>query len=202
MMMDHKINTDKLKQGDPVTFKVFFERFYPRLMGLACRFVDEQTARDIVQEVFASYWERREEIEAANIQSYLYRWVQNSCLNHLKHQRVVDEYEANIRIAEARIAFLQNTTDTSDLFNEFVKQDIIERVKEALSKLPTRSAEAFHFFYFRELSHKEIAEEMQISPRTVEGHIRQAVLHLRKSLRHLITSLLSLYFIFYISVVF
>lgn len=187
--MEYKIDIDKLKRGDPLVFKVFFERFYPRLMGLACRFVDEQSARDIVQEVFATYWERKKEIEADSIQSYLYRWIQNSCLNHLKHQAVVEEYESRIRIAESRIAYLENTTDTNDILNQVMTRDITDRIKEALQLLPPKSAEAFRLFYFNEMSHKEIAEKMQISPRTVEGHVRHAVLFLRKRLRHIIAFL-------------
>lgn len=183
------IDIEKLKSGDPLTFKVFFERMYPRLMGLACRFVDVQTARDIVQEVFASYWEQKEEIKAENIQSYLYKWIQNRCLNHLKHQIIVEEYESRIRIAEARIAYLESVTDTNEVLSQIMTRDITERIKEAIGQLPPKCAEAFRLFYFDELSHKEIAEQMQISPRTVEGHIRQAVLSLRKQLRHIITFL-------------
>jgi len=183
------IDIEKLKRGDPLTFKVFFERFYPKLMGLACRFVDVQTARDIVQEVFASYWEQKKEIEAENIQSYLYKWIQNRCLNHLKHQIIIEEYESRIRIAEARIAYLENVTDTNDALTQIMTRDITDRIKEAIGQLPPKCAEAFNLFYFGEMSHKEIAEKMQISPRTVEGHIRQAVLSLRKQLRNLITFL-------------
>lgn len=156
-------------------------------MGLACRFVDEQTAKDLVQEVFATYWEQKKQIEAENIQSYLYKWIQNRCLNHLKHQLIVEEYESRIRIAEARIAYLENITDTSDVLNQVMTRDITNRIKEALKQVSPKYAEAFYYFYFEEMSHKEIAEKMQISPRTVEGHIRQALLSLRKQLRHIIT---------------
>jgi len=189
MVMERPIDIEKLKCGDPLTFKVFFERFYPRLMGLACRFVGEQTARDLVQEVFASYWEHKHEIEVENIQSYLYKWIQNRCLNHLKHQIIIEEYESRIRIAEARIAYLESTTDTNDVFNQVMTRDIADQIREALKQLPPKSAEAFRFFYFNEMSHKEIAEKMQISQRTVEWHIRQVILALRKQLHHIITFL-------------
>lgn len=189
MIMEQKIDIEKLKRGDPFIFKVFFERFYPRLMGLACRFVNEQTARDIVQEVFATYWEQKNEIDAENIQSYLYKWIQNRCLNHLKHQVVVEEYESRIRIAEARITYLESVSDTNEVLSQIMTRDISDRIKEAVQQLPPRCAEAFQLFYFNEMSHKEIAEKMHISPRTVEGHIRQGIIALRKQLRHIITFL-------------
>ncbi len=187
--MQHTIDIDKLKKGDPVTFKLFFELLYPKLMALACRFVNEQTAKDLVQEVFTVYWEKKKDIDADNIQSYMYKWIQNNCLNFLKHQLVIEEYESRIRIAESRIAFLENTTDTNDVLKQVMTQDIIDRIHEALQLLPPKCAQVFELCYFKELSHKEIAEQMQISTRTVEGHIRHAVLFLRKQLRHIITFL-------------
>ena len=53
--MEAKIDIEKVRKGDHVAFKAFFECFYPKLMALACRFVDEQVAKDLVQEVFTSY---------------------------------------------------------------------------------------------------------------------------------------------------
>lgn len=187
--MQGNIDIEKLKQGDPATFRIFFERFYPKLMGLAKRFVDEQTAKDLVQEVFTAYWEQKKEIEPENIQSYLYKWIQNRCLNHLKHQLVVEEYESRIRIAEARIAYLENTTDTNDVLQQVMTEDITQHIRNAILQLPPKCAEAFRLFYFQEMSHKEIAEKMQISSRTVEGHVRQAILYLRKNLRGILTFL-------------
>lgn len=187
--MPHSIDIEKLKRGDPAAFKLLFEKFYPKLMALACRFVDVQTAKDLAQEVFAVYWEKKSNIDAEHIQSYLYKWIQNSCLNFLKHQIVVEEYESRIRIAKARITFLENTTDTNDVLDQVMTRDIINHIYEALKLLPPKCAEVFQLYYFKELSHKEIAEQMQISTRTVEGHVRHAILFLRKQLRHIITFL-------------
>ena len=39
--MEAKIDIEKVRKGDHAAFKTFFECFYPKLMALACRFVDE-----------------------------------------------------------------------------------------------------------------------------------------------------------------
>lgn len=187
------IDIEKVKQGDPVAFRRFFECFYPKLMALACRFVDEQVAKDLVQEVFAAYWEQKRTIEARNIQSFLFKWVQNNCLNYLKHQMVVSEYESDIRLAEARIAFLDEQTDANDVLKQIINQDIRQAIEQSVDKLPPKCAEAFRFCYFQDMSHKEIAEAMNISIRTVEGHIRQAMLFLRTDLRNLFVLMFMLY---------
>lgn len=187
------IDIQKVKEGDSTAFKSLFECFYPKLMALACRFVDEQVAKDLVQDVFASYWEQKKLIEADNIQSYLYKWIQNRCLNYIKHQMVVEEYEARVRVAEARIAFFTDRMDTNDVLKQVINQDLRELIDISVKKLPPKTAEAFRLCYYHDLSHKEIAEVMNISHRTVETHIRNAILFLRKDLKDLLLLYLAFY---------
>ncbi|MFV0584478.1 MAG: RNA polymerase sigma-70 factor [Parabacteroides gordonii] len=184
--MQLPIDIYKVKEGDRIAFKSFFEYFYPKLMALACRFVEEHVAKDLVQDVFVSYWEQKKMIEADNIQSFLFKWVQNRCLNYLKHQMVIEAYEARMRIAEARIAFLNDKTDTNDVLKQVVDRDIRELIESSVKKLPSRTAEVFRLCYYHDLPHKEIAKVLDISPRTVETHIRHAVLFLREDLKDLL----------------
>lgn len=189
--MQVPIDVEKIKQGDPAAFRDLFKCFYPKMMALACRFVDEQIAKDLVQEVFTSYWEQKSLVEVENIQSLLYKCVQNNCLNYLKHQTIVEEYASRIRIAEARIAFLDEETDTNDVLKQVMEHDLREQIDLSVNKLPPKTAEAFRLCYYRDLSHKEIADMMNISVRTVETHVRNAVLFLRKDLKDLLVLLIA-----------
>lgn len=173
----------KIKSGDRKEFRKFFEFFYPKLMSFACRFVDEAEAEDLVQDIFTSYWENMEEIDASNIESYFFRWLQNRCLNSLKHQKVVGDYESKVRIAEARLRFWQEHTDHNPIFSKLDKQEIRREIESSIEKLPPKCAQAFRLFYFHDVSQKEIAEVMGISVRTVEGHIHNALKHLREDLK-------------------
>ena len=76
-MQKPKIDLEKVKQGDPDAFRDFFAFLYPKLKALACRFVDEETAEDVTQDVFTSYWERKHLIQADNIYSFLF--TKNGC---------------------------------------------------------------------------------------------------------------------------
>jgi len=187
------IDINKVKQGDPDAFRDFFTCFYPKLMSLACRFVDEQTADDLVQDIFASYWERKHLIDADNIRSFLYKWLQNNCLNYLKHQLVVEEYETRVRLTEARVSYWESMTDSDDVLKQIINKDLYQIVEEAVKKLPPKCAEAFRLCYYHDLSHKEIAKVMNISSRTVEVHIRRAITFLKADLR----DILMLVFMFY-----
>lgn len=180
------IDVHRIKQGDQDAFKRFFVVFYPKLMSLACRFVDDQTARDLVQDVFIFYWEQKQQIDVDNIHSFLFKCLQNRCLNFLKHQTVVEEYKAKIRIAEARIAFLTESTDLNDVWKQMVNQDLREQIEASVSKLPPKTAEVFRLCYFQELPYKEVAEMQGISVRTVATHVRNAILFLREDLKDLL----------------
>lgn len=167
-------------------FKRFFETFYPKLMSLACRFVDDQVAKDLVQDIFIFYWERKQQIEAENIYSFLFKCLQNKCLNYLKHEMVVEEYNAKVHIAEARINFLNDRTDSNDVLKQVIDRDLHEQIEASVKKLPPKTAEAFRLAYYHDLPYKEIAEVMDVSPRTVACHVRNAVLFLRRDLKDLL----------------
>ena len=180
------IDIHRIKEGDQEAFKRFFVYFYPKLMSLACRFVDSQVAKDLVQDVFTFYWEQRLEMDVNNVQSYLFKSLQNRCLNYLKHQMVVEEYDAQIRIAEARIAFLNDQTDSNDVLKQVIDCDLREQIEASVKKLPPKAAEVFRLCYYEDLPHKEIADKLGISPRTVAVHVRNAVLFLREDLKDLL----------------
>ena len=65
-------------------------------MSVACRFVPEHIAEDIVQSVFVMYWEQKSTLTPNAIHSFLYKCTQNNCLNYLKHQAVVLGHEEEV----------------------------------------------------------------------------------------------------------
>lgn len=186
-------DVEKIKAGDTASFKTFFTFYYPKLVAFAGRFVEQQRAKDLVQDVFAKFWEQRESLQVANFQSYLYKSVQNQCLNFLRHQSMAQAHEARLQIAEARAAHADAHLHRNDTWKRMMARDIRQSIELSLNKLPPRCAEAFRLCYFHDLPHKKAAEIMGISLRTVETHIRQAVCFLREDLRLYIPALLEVY---------
>ena len=168
-------------------FLRYFRELYPKLMALSCRFVDEDVAKDMVQDAFVAFWEQKDKVR--HIPAFLYKSVQNNCLNYIKHDRVVADYEQKVHIAESRVQFLNERADENDVFKQIESSDIRSKIEAALDRLPPRTAEAFRLYYFEELSAKEVAEVMKISHRTVEVHVQKALSLLRSELQHLTLSL-------------
>lgn len=176
--------------GDTVAFRQFFEYLYPKLMALACRFVNDEIAKDLVQEVFFDYWEQKQRVQVANVQSYLYKCLQNKCLNYIKHQSVIDGYATRVKIAEARIKYMETTSDDDGLFKQISDKNLREVIDSSVEKLPPQCRQAFRLCYFHDMTCKEAAEVMGLSPRTVEGHVQKAISLLRDVLRPFMTLLL------------
>ena len=166
-MQTISIDINKVQKGDETEFRLLFNLFYPRLMSVACRFVPEHIAEDIVQSVFVMYWEQKSALIPNAIHSFLYKCTQNNCLNYLKHQAVV-------------------------LGHEEVERDIRKLLKASISKLPPKCRQAFELSYFKEMTYKEIAEAMHISSRTVEEHVQKATKFLREDLKEVLFCLLFL----------
>ena len=103
-MQTISIDINKVQKGDEAEFRLLFNLFYPRLMSVACRFVPEHIAEDIVQSVFVMYWEQKSTLIPNAIHSFLYKCTQNNCLNYLKHQvlhpQVVSYDELNASICK------------------------------------------------------------------------------------------------------
>ena len=191
-MQVNTIDINKVQKGDETEFRLLFNIFYPRLMSVACRFVPEYIAEDIVQSVFIMYWEQKAVLIPDAIHSFLYKCTQNNCLDYLKHQSVVLGHEEKVRLAEERIAFQLQGSDVNELWDEVVERDIKRLLEASIAKLPPKCRQAFELSYFNEMTYREIAEVMHISPRTVEEHVQKATKFLRADLKEILFCLLFL----------
>lgn len=165
-------------------FEEIYDELYPKLMAHACKFVDEAVAEDIVHDVFIAYWEERRMIISTKLSAFLYRAVQNACLNYLKHQKVVETYKEQWLLAIDRCEYYnQKIESNTSLFA--TDEELYYRILEdAIKQLPPRRAEALNLFFFEGMSQKDIANKMHISLRTVQTHIIQAITELRRFFKH------------------
>lgn len=128
--MDDKQLLGELKRGNNAAFEFLFKSYYPRLRGYAIRFIeDEETVRDIIQECFLRFWERREMLSAFSLTSLLFSMVRNGCLNYLKHRSIVEKY---------RVEYLAKVDGEERLYYaDFMRmQNINYYTKNCRSRLP------------------------------------------------------------------
>lgn len=152
-----------------------YKKFYVRLHRYALTFLgDEDEATDVVGEVFLQIWESWQVgatiNERKNIAAYLYTRVRNSCLDHLRHRKAIDNYNTFLK------ATSPFTTDAE--VEDFEKR--ITRLREAIENLPSSDRRVLKAVYFEHLSYKEAAERLEMSENMIHKHMTKAFRQLRE----------------------
>lgn len=170
-------------------FEQFYATNFPRVKNFARLLTkSEEDAEDIAQNIFLKLWTRPDLWQGQeSMTGYLYTVTRNEIFNLFKHQKVEQEYESHI-IRSQLIGELCDE-DTSLLENLYYKE-IVLLVELALNQLPPRRKQVFEMSRIEGLSHKEIAEKLQIPVRTVENHIYKTLTELRKVLMFVILPVL------------
>lgn len=186
-----KCNDEELFQliqsGDHRAFAVIYHRYKGVLYLHAYRkLASEADADDVVHDLFAALWARREVMELReNLSAYLYRAIKNRILDHISHKMVVGRYEQSLN------QFLVARPVMPD---QFVRERELRRIIEMeVTNLPTKMREIFELSRFRQLSHREISIQMAVSEKTVKNQINNALKILKRKLGPLLILLFSLY---------
>lgn len=133
---------------------------------------DRAAAKDVVQDCFVKLWQKRMYIDPEKpLKSYLYTMVRNRALNMIRNQAGVEvNHDMANHISEAA------TNEESDQEGDSLEEFFIQCIEQ----LPDRQKEAFELSRFEGLDHEEIAEVMNLSPKTVNNHIVAALRFLRE----------------------
>ena len=175
-----------IQRGDQKAFDALLRRYYPALCAYGHRFVDLEDAEEIVQDSLLWIWENRENlIIETSLSSYLFKMIYRKALNKLAH--IDATQRADTRFYEEMQEMLQDT----DLYQV---EELTQRIKDAIATLPESYREAFVMHRFRDMSYKEIAEILGISPKTVDYRIQQALKQLRVDLKDYLPLLLPILF--------
>lgn len=164
-----------LKRGDKKSFERLFHRYYTLLCAYARRFVGLDDAEEVVQEVFATFWEKHESLLiTTSLNAYLFRMVYHRILNKLAK-------EDAMRRADER--FCQDMNDL--LYDEepFSLEELQQRIEAALASLPDTYREAFMLYRMQGLECKEVATRLGVSDKLVYYRVQQAVKLLEHSLK-------------------
>ncbi len=170
---DSSFLLERLKTGDRSIFTRLFEYYYSGLVIYADHFLNNlESAEDIVQSVFVRLWENRTSINSSSIRFYLLNSTRNSCIDQIRKKETRDKYISR--------QIYQSGHFTNDFWAEHELEKMIET---AIEKLPLRCQEIFKMSRVDGLKSKEIAQKLQISQRTVETQITNALKILRKELK-------------------
>jgi RNA polymerase sigma-70 factor (ECF subfamily) len=177
-----------LGNDDKKALEDLFNYYYPRLYQFSKSFLKlEEGIDDILQEVFVKIWRNRDQIRSSEtFNQYIFTMTRNLLLNELRgrlnKQRVKDEI------------FKASVPEEYHSFAKIEYRELKEAVDQIVNDLPKKQREVFLLSRRDGLSHKEIAENLKITTKTVEYHISQSVSRIKNKLDQLgLISLLYFY---------
>lgn len=175
------------EQEELQRFEELFRRNYQRLCQRVQRIVnDADTAEDLAQEVFVHFWNNENRHTIGTPEAYIYRAAINKALNYASSQKRRAALEAQYQQQQPYAA---NSPE-----QDMHLQETQQKVQQTIETLPPMCRKVFLLSRYEEMSHKEIAEFLGISPNTVDNHIKKALAVLRKMLLGVLVALIEIYF--------
>jgi RNA polymerase sigma-70 factor (family 1) len=148
------------KQGDKNAFDLLYNQLSYQLITYCKNFVGFEDAQDITAETFYKLWKSQETWSSINnVKSFLYVSAKNSCLNHIKHQKLKEE-------KQKQIADLIAKEQKAVLLSE-IESELISQILHEIESLPENCKAVFKMSYLDGYETTEIAEKLNITTRTV-----------------------------------
>ena len=165
-----------LQLGDCAAYKEIYKRYSVILINHAYNKTrNREEAKDVVHDVFTALWANHENIDPENnLAGYLYTCVRNVFFNQVARNNVQAKYMASIKEFS-----LSGSVITDHLVRE---RQLMEIINKEIEKLPPKMGEVFKLCRNEYLTHKQIAERLNISEQTVSKHITNALKILRVKL--------------------
>ncbi|MCK9304860.1 MAG: RNA polymerase sigma-70 factor [Bacteroidales bacterium] len=154
-----------------------YERYWEKLYRYVFnRTNSSDTAFEITQNLFVSLWQRRQEVVfQSSLPGYLYASVRYGIIRHIRDNRLREDYCRDF----AAFISCRSENSNEEIINLHQLEDAIEL---SVKELPERCREIFRMSRYRNMSVKEIAQNLGISHKTVENQLTTALRHIRKSL--------------------
>lgn len=148
-----------MKRGDKSAFAQVYSFYYQPLCSFCSNYVSHEEAEEIVQDLMLYVWEKRETLnEHLSLKTFLFTAAKNRALNVITRNnmicRINEEYQKQV-IEEDEIF---DYTQESELFAAYVK---------AMKELPEEQLQVYMMSRYKHLTHKEIANELNVSVQTV-----------------------------------
>jgi RNA polymerase sigma-70 factor (ECF subfamily) len=170
----HKKEKMKILPGvNKSNFEQWFNEFYDGMYRYCQTMIkDRDEAEDIVQSVFLDLWKDREKIEIhTSIQAFLYKGVYFKCMNKIKSKKVENKY------------LLSKNHDNEDYTNDpAIYKEVSSIIDETLTSLPEQCKKIFMMSRFDGMRYLEIANTLNLSPKTIENQMGKALKIMRVAL--------------------
>ncbi|MBN2486351.1 MAG: RNA polymerase sigma-70 factor [Bacteroidales bacterium] len=180
----------QLRDGHERAYELMFKTYYKELVVHANKYLsDIESAKEVVQDLFVTIYEKRFNLDISlSLKAYLYKSVQNKCINAIHSAKTREKYARYVKDnSHEPDAIVESELSVSELENALYN---------AIDGLPPKCRMIFKLNRFEGFSNGEIAEKLELSKRTVETQITKALKILRGKLLPYLAESIALAFIF------
>lgn len=158
----------QLKSDDKNAINGLYKAYSRRLFNFAFSYLKtDEDSLDVVQEVFLNLWKKRYDLkEDTNLEAYLFTVTKNSVISIFRKKISEKGYLEHLR--NVAVLYHNDNEEQCDY------QNLSEKIQELVGKLPEQRKRIFQMSKEKGMSNKAIAEELNISVKTVEDHITKA----------------------------
>lgn len=164
---------EKIARKDESAFRVVYESYYPKVYTYALKYLkSEAEAEEIVDEVFLKLWLRDSNaLPVKNLNYYLQTLTRNRCLDVLRRKML--ENRVDLRAA---ITWHEDHNETEELI---LMNDTKKVIEKGIALLPPQQKQVYQMCREEGLKYEQVAERLQLSPATVQTHMKLALKFLR-----------------------
>ncbi|MBN8856654.1 MAG: hypothetical protein BGO55_23600 [Sphingobacteriales bacterium 50-39] len=174
---------DNLHKVDEEAFNAIYDKYIYQLISFARQLLDrKEDAEDVVADVFVNLWNLRDRFfTIQNIKAFLYASVRNTCINILKR--------AQIR----RMNFLKESEESAEIPDQIlIEVEYKKWLRTEIDRLPDQRKKILTLAIYEGKKTNEIAEILNIAPKTVSNQKKAAFETIRPRIRAITTTLFSI----------
>lgn len=152
-------------------FHSYYKYVYSRIYRVL---YDKQATEDVVQDIFLTFWRKREEIQIqSSLKAYLGKMALNRALNYIRdHKKYTFTDEEELLVIPGKESGVMERLHADDLRN---------RIHVTINALPPKCRLVFSLSRFEDMTYREIAGHLGISVKTVENQMIKALKVLRET---------------------
>lgn len=157
--------------------KSLYLAYFQRLIRFTKLYVSSTVeAEEIVSDTFLAVWNNRSSLlKVTNFDSYIYSIARHKAISYYRSIHI-EQVELN----EITVDLFIHTDTTPE--DDLISKERINRLNNAIDALPSKCKVAFKLVREDKLKYKDVAAILDISVKTLEAHLSNAVKKLREAL--------------------
>ena len=165
-----------IQSGNRAAFRQLYDRYYKYLVVTAYNVLgDSEKARDLAQDVFFTLWTKKDQLNINSaVKSYLRRAVINRTLNFIESQRLNFDEDDPV---------FNSLNEEASAQKELEGDELQRIVNQTIDKLPQKCRMIFKLCRIEKIPHKEVAEQLGISTKTIENQMTKALKILKSAIQ-------------------